>query len=33
MAMQYLCGSKGVSIPSGVEIEVVHDTCSESQFV
>lgn len=33
MAMQYLCGSKGVSIPSGVEIELVYDTCSEAQYV
>ena len=33
MAMQYLSGSKGISTPSGVEVEVVYDTCSESQFV
>lgn len=33
MAMQYLSGSKGVYIPSGVEVELVYDTCSESQFV
>lgn len=33
MAMQYLSGSKGISIPSGVEIELVYDTCSEAQCV
>lgn len=33
MAMQYLSGSKGISTPSGVEVEVIYDTCSESQFV
>lgn len=31
--MQYLAGSKGVSIPSGIEIELAYDTCSESQYV
>ena len=33
MAMQYLSGSKGISIPSGVEIELVYDTCSMHQYV
>ncbi len=33
MAMQYLAGSKGVYVPSGVNVELAYDTCSESKFV
>lgn len=32
MAMQYLAGSIGVYEPSGAQVELVYDTCSECKF-